>query len=100
MAQDETSGEIVGGVIVRRSKYCRGKLTFAVGLDTAQRITNVVLISINKNYLIEFKTDVNKEGFPDYAGMSIGEIVSARALSYTSKHLLLPCVKLQYYWRH
>lgn len=85
LAQDEQSNEIIGGAMVQRSRFQRGRLSLAVGVDANQHITNVVLVSTNKNYLAELKTNVGEEVISFYRGMSVKEIANAKALRFASK---------------
>lgn len=85
LAQDEQSGEIVGGAIVRRSKFRQGKLTLTVGLDAEQHVTNIALMSINKNYLLELETDFTEGVISTYRGQSVEQVTNAKALSFANK---------------
>jgi len=85
LAQDKQNGKNIGGSVVQTSRFRRGELSLVVGLDANQRITNVVLMGVNKNYLFELETNVGKGIIFTYQGMSVNEIVNAEALSYTNK---------------
>ena len=85
LAQDEQNGEIIGGAVVKRSPFRKGKLSLAVGVDAERRVTNVALMSINKNYLFELERDVGKGVIPTYKGMSIEQVKNAKELSFTNK---------------
>lgn len=85
LAQDEQSGEIIGGAVVKRSPFRQGKLSLAVGLDAERRVTNVALMSINKNYLFELEKNIGKGIISTYRGMSVAQITNAKELSFTNK---------------
>ena len=85
IAEDKSSGEVVGGAIVKRTPFRKGKLSIAVGLDGDQQVTNVALMSINKNYLFELERDVGKGVISNYNGMTVDQIVNAKELSFNNK---------------
>jgi len=85
IAQDEQSGETIGGAVVRRSPFRQGRLSLAVGLDAERQVTNVALISINKNYFFELEESISKGIISTYRGMSIAQITNAKELSFSNK---------------
>lgn len=85
IAKDDRSGEVVGGAIVKRAPFREGKLSITVGLDSDQQVTNVALMSINKNYLFELERDVGKGVISNYNGMTVDQVSHAKELSFNNK---------------
>ena len=85
IVQDENSGEVVGGAIVKRAPFRKGKLSLALGIDADRKVTNVALMSINKNYLFELDRDVGKGIISNYNGMTVDQVSNAKELSFNNK---------------
>ena len=85
IAQDERSEEVVGGAIVKRAPFRKGKLSIALGIDADKQVTNVALMSINKNYLFELDRDVGKGVISKYKGMTVDQVSNAKELSFNNK---------------
>ena len=85
IAEDKSSGAVVGGAIIKRAPFRKGKLSIAVGLDGDQQVTNVALMSINKNYLFELERDVGKGVISNYNGMTVDQVSHARELNFNNK---------------
>lgn len=76
LASDKKNGKVLGAAYVTKTHYRHGELKIAVGIDASLRITQVAILGINEKYVVDFEGNVGTGIIPEYAGLSIKEVVA------------------------
>jgi len=75
-ATDKTSKRVMGAVYIGKKTYRHGDLKFAVGIDAEKRITQAAIVGVSEKYRVDFDGNVGTGLIPDYAGLSLEELIT------------------------
>ncbi len=76
LASDKKSGKVLGAAYVTKAHYRHGELKIAVGINANLHITQVAILGINEKYVVDFEGNVGTGIIPEYAGLSLKEVVA------------------------